>query len=118
MRCISFIAVLSLAASLGEDEGEQCMATYARKRYWEDDDPTFIKFFKGTILHTKNLAKFIEDFRWASKNHATVYLYYQGGAQGVEAVSATNFVFVFESFVRKFATEKMGPLGISFDVML
>ncbi|KAF4707572.1 hypothetical protein FOZ63_001317 [Perkinsus olseni] len=105
MLCISFIAVLSLAASLDEDEGEQCRATYARKRYWEENDPTFIEFVKvrgpetyncgdlylnvadastkGTILHTKNLAKFMRTY---------------GGAQGDEAVSATNFVFFLESF--------------------
>ncbi|KAF4661135.1 hypothetical protein FOZ61_003492 [Perkinsus olseni] len=136
------MVVLSLAASLGEDDGDQCMANYARERYWEDADQTFIKFFaargperyncgdsynylnvadastKGTILHLLALAKFIEDFRQASNNHATVYLYYQGGSKEDEAAGATNFVYIFESFVRKFATDEMGSLGISFDVKL
>ncbi|KAF4687881.1 hypothetical protein FOZ63_033485 [Perkinsus olseni] len=140
----TFVIIAVSSSSFFVDAyGNGCLATYSRKKYWRDGDPSFIEFFKtdeskqyncgdvhlavadasreGQLPDRFELIQFVKDFREQTGNDGTIYFTYVGGgspSRGTEAYWAADFVPMVELFLLYDLASDYGPFGISVDAEL
>ncbi|KAF4662228.1 hypothetical protein FOZ61_002614 [Perkinsus olseni] len=142
IHTLAIIAV-SLSSFFVDAYGSGCLATYSRKKYWRDGDPSFIEFFKtdegkqyncgdaylavadasreGQLPDRFELIQFVKGFREQTGNDGTIYFTYVGGgspSRGTEAYWAADFVPMVELFLLYDLASEYGPVGMSFDAEL